>query len=318
MSRLRDLDKRLVPRMADRAGAARYRLGRKQSSGAGACRPPGRLRRLDERYAGRGPLALVRDVPQLGLVVVGAVFLAGTVVVVSRESARAREQSRQQLAVASSAPTPAAPSAAPSAGPVVLGPAAGTPVADYLTSSAADLSGVGKDPASRLALVSLSSYVTPAQAVALLGSQSVRRVFLRAPVAGAEASQLPVDVTDLGSDLARVYGQTATGREAARKEYQGYVDTITASTEEEKAFQKLYSSLAKAAKLESAAYASACACVYAAVVDEPPAALQQLATTAGVRAVQVAPSGSDLRGATVVPLLPEVTTTVPEPKTPAG
>lgn len=312
MSRLRDLDDRLLPWWAGRVGGVRDRFGRPHSR-----RQPTAsrgLRRLDERYAGRGPLALVRDVPQVGLVVVGAVFLAGTGLAVSRESARARQQSLQQVVQ----PTNAPPSAEPTLGPAGLGPAVGTRVPDYLSSAAAGLAAAGEGPASRLALVSLSSYLTPTQAVALLGSQSARRVFLRAPVAGLEASQLPVDVTDLGPDLTRVYRQTATGREAARAEYQRYVDTIAATTEEEKSFRRLYSSLAKAAALESKAYASACACVYAAVVEEPAAALQQLATKAGVRAVQVAPAGSELRAATVDPLLPEVTTTVPQRRTVGG
>lgn len=312
MSRLRNLDDRLLPWWARRVGAARDRLGRPHARR----RPTGHgsLRRLDERYAARGPLALVRDVPQVGLVVVGAVFVAGAGIAVSRENARARQQMLQQVVQPTSAP----PAAAPSFGPAELGPAVGTRVTDYLSSSASGLTGAGKDAASRLALVSLSTYLTPSQAVALLGSQSPRRVFLRAPAAGAEASQLPVDVTDLGPDLARAYRQTATGREAARAEYQRYVDTIAASTEEEKSFRRLYSSLAKAAQLETKAYASACACVYAAVVEEPVAALQQLAMRPGVRAVQVAPAGADLRAATVDPLLPEVTTTVPQRRTVGG
>ncbi|MDQ6650205.1 MAG: hypothetical protein M3Z02_08830, partial [Actinomycetota bacterium] len=46
----------------------------------------GALRRLDDRFAARGPLALLRDVPQLGLLVIAAIFLAASALAFSRRT----------------------------------------------------------------------------------------------------------------------------------------------------------------------------------------------------------------------------------------
>ena len=83
---LRDLDERLVPRLAvllrsllDAVSARSRTAGSAvRSRGAALLTGGGALRRLDERYARSGPLGLVREVPQLGVLLVATVFLAGT------------------------------------------------------------------------------------------------------------------------------------------------------------------------------------------------------------------------------------------------
>src|SRR4051794_41269090 len=79
------------------------------------------LRRLDDRYARRGPLALLRDVPQLGLLLVAAVFLTGSGVALERSGNQQREEdARSQVAATI---------------PTTLGPAPGTKIAAYLTAT---------------------------------------------------------------------------------------------------------------------------------------------------------------------------------------
>src|SRR5687768_17915386 len=65
-------------------------------------RQDGALHRLDERYASRGPLKLIRDVPQLGILAVAAVFLAGTgaaLALSGPDAVREREQAEREASL---------------------------------------------------------------------------------------------------------------------------------------------------------------------------------------------------------------------------
>lgn len=83
---LRDLDARVVPRLALalRSLLDAVRNGPARTHGDGSAPRRGALRRLDDRFATVGPLAVLRDVPQLGVVVVLAVLLTGAGVVLAR------------------------------------------------------------------------------------------------------------------------------------------------------------------------------------------------------------------------------------------
>ena len=103
--KLDDLDERWVPRLAvrlravvDNAGVRRERLAARLRNARASVLEPGPdspLRGLDERYAMHGPLALLRDVPQLGLLLVAAVFLTGSVVALERAGDRQRSSAEQ-------------------------------------------------------------------------------------------------------------------------------------------------------------------------------------------------------------------------------
>jgi len=97
--RLRDLDAELVPRLAAALRSLLDGVRRRVDVGRAVAAPSGgrALRRLDDRYASTGPLALLRDVPQLGLLLVAAVFLAGAGVALARSSPD-RATDRQQAA----------------------------------------------------------------------------------------------------------------------------------------------------------------------------------------------------------------------------
>lgn len=300
---LRDLDDRLLPRTAARVRAWVDRLTDARRAGeawvAGVD-----LRRLDERL-GRGPLGPVTRHPVVGLVVALAVAFAGVGVAVDRE----RGDRGPTVPVTPSAGVEGLQGA-------TLGPAVGADVTGYVRTSTEGLVRAVHDTprSSRVALLSLSSYLTPEGLQLVLRGFTAPRVFLRAPAAGANATTLPVEVRgDLLAALRKAYADTARSRASAATSYQGYVDTLTGSSPEDVRFRALYTAFAQAAKAEAKAYGAGCACVYAALVVATPAQLLTLRQRPGVRALEVAPAGRALAEVQVRPLLPEVTGTVPRP-----
>jgi len=312
--RLGELDDRYLPRAAERLAAlvdavtARAdRLAARRRRLRVLARGQGRLRRLDDRYARSGPLALLRDVPQVGFVLIAAVFLAGAGTAVSRENARNR--TTQGAGNAAHAPVEV-----PSGGNI-LGPEVGTTTSSYeqLASQGLVEAAAGSPDSKRTALISFRDYRTPAQAKALLEGFAVQRVFLRAKAGGKEATQVPVDVAgDLVVVLRRAYAATVRERLAAQKSFQGYVDSIEVTTPEEQAFKDLYVAFAKSTGVEAAEYRRGCACVYAALVRGKAASLAQLQERPGVRVVELAAPGVTLGQLQVLPLLPEVMGVVPK------
>ncbi len=305
-----DLDRTWLPRAATVLGRwrrswAHRRQGAAQSLHALDTRS---LAQLDARLTRTGPLAFVREVPQVGFLVIAAVFLAGAGTAVSQEADRNRAAQRasaeQQQVIGGGNETLIARA--------VLGPDVGDQTTAYEAKAKVSLTGArGNDE--RIALVSLGGYRTPAQLAALLRGTTTERVFLRARAAGAEAAQLPVDIKgDLLTDLRAAYATAVTGRLAAQKAYQGYVDTLVVTTSDEQNFKDLYVAFAKATGIEAAQYKGGCACVFAAVVRGTPAQLTALTTRSGVRAVEVAGKGQQLADVQVQPLLPEVRGVVPK------
>ncbi len=306
-----DLDRDLLPRAAERVGRwRRSLLGRRDQWRSSLQGVDGRsLADLDARLTRSGPLALVRDVPQVGFVVIAAVFLAGAGTAVSQEADRnrvARQASAEQQQVLNT-------DGEQLIGRSTLGPEVGDDTTTYAADAASSLAAaVRADKGSRVALVSLAGYRTPGQLAALTRGVQVQRVYLRAKAAGPEAAQLPVDIKgDLLGDLGRAYATAVTGRLAAQKAYQGYVDTLEVTTADEQRFKDLYVTFARATGIEAAQYKAICACVFAAIVKGTAAQLAALTARAGVRAVEVAGEGQAIEDLLVQPLLPEIKGVVP-------
>lgn len=271
---------------------------------------PRTLRALDDRYANRGPLGMLREVPQLGFVVIGLVFLAGAGTAVSRQSGQNNQIQTQAKEQDGRAPVGTGGTVLPG----LLGPSLGEQAETYLTAASLGLQRAGADhrEVHRLALVSLTGYLTPAEAQRLFSGIEVRRVYLRAQAAGSEAAQLPVEIkSDLLGELLVAYQSNAARRLTAQKEFQNYVDTIAVTTPDEQAFKDQYAAFARSTGIEAQAYGTGCACVYAAVVESTQAMLLEVASRPGVRGVQIADAGEQLTDLEVSTLLPETTTTVP-------
>lgn len=305
VDRLREWDQQLLPHAAARlrrlvrAGSARWqRWEQVRSPGVRVL-----LTGLDTRYAGRWPLRLVREVPQLGFVVIAAVFLAGT---------------GSAVVLHPAAPAPAViafpgSSDGGDAGPVRLGPDVGTTTTDYVAAANRSLAAAARSRQPHLALVSFGGYRTPAQVALMLAGVPVRRVYLRATVGGPDATQRPVDLHGgLLDDLRGAYAKAAQASLEAHKSYETYV----ATTNDDKPFQQLYAAFAASTAREARAYQTGCACVFAAVVEAKTPELLVLRSRQGVRAVEVSARQATLHDVLVLPLLPEVSGPVPRVQTP--
>ena len=314
MSRLRDLDERWVPAAARRVRALTSLGKRVTPALPRSKREPTKererrsLRELDERYASTGPLGLFRDVPQVGFVLVGLVFLAATGTAVSRQAATNRANSQD---------TVSGPTAATDGGPGtrILGPQPGDTVSTYLSTAAGELTRAPKGDA-RVSLLNLASFHNQQQAVAAVSGLEVLEVFLRSTAGGKEATEIASPVAGpFAAGLKRAYAEAARGRREAQRSYQGYVDTLTVTTKQDQQFRDYYRMFAASTGAEANALDRNCACVYAIVVKATPEQLLRLTSRSGVRSVQVAGAGLGLKDVQVFPLLPTVKGVVPEQQT---
>lgn len=311
--KLDDLDTRYVARAADRVGRAARRLAerRERTTAAVQAADVRSLRSLDTRYTAKGPLALVREVPQLGFVAIAALLFAASAAVVEQTSAQNRERAR--ASATDQTVVPGSDGGVQLAGRSSLGPDVGDNTSRYQNTSIVSLREAAKQKGNRVALVSLTSYLTPTQAAETFSGILVTRVYLRARAAGKEAVQLPVDIKgQLMSDLTKQYAALVPLREAARKSYQGYVDTLTVTTKEEESFKELYAQFARSSAVEAREYSNGCACVFAVVVSAAPDQLVALGSRPGVRIVDVAGKGLKTAELEIRPLLPEIRGVVPK------
>jgi hypothetical protein len=303
---LRDLDRRVVPvaaralrRLLDRAELVRGRADRQARRGSAAASAA--VRQIDDRALASGPLAVLRDVPQLALLVVAAVLLSGTAAAVLLDEPD---------------PTPATPAASSSFGQVTrLGVPPGGDVELYLAQSRVVLDDLARRlPVARLfAVVHLSRYVEAAQVPALLEGTDPERVYLRASSAGpdAEIVAVPVQAPTLATVLPALCTATSQRKAEDAANFTTLADSVAPQTREEQLSRNDFQSEAVRAQAESQAYAGACAASFAAVVEAPAAVLRELVDRDGVRGVEPAPAGIDLAELDVQPLLPETTGIVP-------
>ncbi len=310
---LRDLDDRLVPALATRLRALLDRVGGGREAAVGSVARlvepgrPGPLRRLDDRFASRGPLALLRDVPQLGVLMVSAVFLTGAGVALARSGPES-VQARQEQAVEQSLP-------------LTLGPAPGTEIVPFFAQSrdrAVALS--RRAPEDRyLSLVSLVDEVTPDGAADLLKDSrlTVRRAYVRAPVKGPGPEVLEVELSqEIVPGLTALFAETARRKADEQREFLMLAASIPDGTDAQ--FKAEYEQAARTAGQEAAAYRTPCACVIALVVEGSAKELAELPALPAVRGVELAPRGAALEALDITPLPPESTGVVPEPTKPGS
>lgn len=263
-----------------------------------------RLRELDERFLSLRALSLLREFPQLGLLLIGTVFLSGTTVVFVRGGPDGGAGSAQGAAEGGLA--------------LRLGPPVGSNIDEHFA-VARDraVAATSDEPQGRLlALLSLSRPVTPAEAeqLATQNGLTVRRVYLRAPVTAGLAEVVPVEVPgNLLSGLAAAFGQTVQRKIEEQREFASLAESIDPANAADAEFRKVYEADAKAAGEEAAAYGTPCACLFTLVVEGRAAGLIGLAALPAVRGVELARPGAALTALDILPLFPEVTGVVPPP-----
>jgi hypothetical protein len=310
--RLDDLDERWVPRLAlrlrafvDRTGTRRERFARRIRTAVDSVlepSPDSPLRALDDRYASSGPLALLREIPQLGLLLVAVVFLPGSGVALERSTDQ--ERSRAQ----SSSNDPEIPT--------TLGPAPGTKVATYIAATrkrAVIVSATSPDGV-YTALVSFGSYLTAQQTQSLLGDLAVKKVLAHVQLPAAEVMPIPVSSTVV-EDVGITFAAVAKRKLRDRKEFVNLAASIAGDSKEERQFKAFYLDAAATALKESNAYGHNCACLIGALVRGKARDLAALPAIHGIRAVDI--GGGDVDTLQLQPLLPEQKVTVTRPVTPA-
>lgn len=311
MSRLSDLDDRYVPLLAarlrtlvDALGGGTARVGDRVTALRTSLTDPqggGFFHRLDARYAARGPLGLLREVPQLGLLLVAAVFLGGA-----------------GVALARSGPSDGGargPGSAISSGEVVtVGPDVGDDVAAYIEASKARVVDLNRaDPDKRYtALVSFVAYAKVEDIATLVEEVATERVFSRARAAGTTAEVLEIEVDQLVPDTLRVFAATAQRKALDQEANLSQARSITSTVPTEIAFKQEFVRQAEVEGKEAAAYRTSCACVFAVLVEGTARQLSELVSVPGVRTVDVAVAGATAKDVAVEQyFLPEDKGTIP-------
>ena len=305
--KLDDLDQRLVPRVAARLRAlldgvadTRHSAGQRWQALS-----DGPLRRLDDRYASSGPLALMREVPQLALLLIAAVFVTGSGVALARSGSPARMSAGQQQVNA--------------ADPTSLGAPVGTVISEYVGRSRERAAALSQDAPDQEydALVSFRTYLTPERVRITLGDLDVKKVVVRAKLpSNQEAAEvLPIPVVNLVLDVRTFTAALATRKLVDAKELSGLAASIAGTSKDELDFKTFYRDSAAAAQREAAVYRGPCACVIGALVRGKARDLAELQAVATVRAVEVGGRGpaDDVE---LTPLLPEQLSVVSKLATP--
>jgi hypothetical protein len=321
---LRDLDDRYVPALArfvQRATAPldRFRRARPPAPVTRPrpqARPVGpapvivRLRGVDDRYARSGPLALLRDLPQLGYLAIGAIVLAGGATALQRSrNVDARDAGDQ---VVDTAPGGGDDLPDLEEGDARVGPALGDDVVSYLGDAQAELrrrADRDDDDDHSWAVVSFVRYLDPTQLAATVKRTPPSFILFRVPPRpGTQAEpEAPAPVKgDVTQATVSAFARVARDKrvEAAEKE------RLVTETANDPAFQKEYADLAAQYKREATALSGGCACVFAVIVKASADDLLRLSRVAGVRTVDIGPRNAEFKDLQFRGLLPEEKVTV--------
>ena len=246
---------------------------------------------------GRGFLALLRSVPQLGLLLAGLVFVVGVLVALDHRTP-------QPVRPADAGALPVGAAALTGIGPTV-GQLAETYLSDTrrktqrATAQAPDSVQVG--------LVALTGYLTPQQVVTLVGALPVERVLLQPQVSVGTAAVVDSPVTRVVPDLTALFGRIAARKQGDARDLKATGDSITATTQEETDFKAFYRTALATAEQEIVLYQQGCPCVFMLLLRGRASDLQALEASPQVRAVEFAPVGLTTGQLVVTPLLPGAT-----------
>jgi hypothetical protein len=197
---------------------------------------------------------------------------------------------------------------------VRVGLVEGQSLPGYLQASGSELSAltVAAPAAPVWALVSLDGYLPPGGLPAELPGAAVVQVYARLPQAGPMAQVVRIPVYRVPGDVVAGLRAAAAERDRERADYQRLGAKLTGGDARHARLRHAYDSAARTAAAEATAYRRGCACVFAAVVRGPPAALTGIAGHAGVRAVDPAPEIRRLDRTEFSPPLPEQQVTAPQ------
>jgi hypothetical protein len=267
-------------------------------------RTPRMLRRLDQRVLppiGHALSGLSRGTRRLRLVLITASVLSVAIVLVT---------------VYVATRSPVAPQRA-AATRVRIGVMPGDSIADYVRRTRTDLgtqvqAHAGSDDTSIAALVSFTAYVAPDHVADLIAGTHVVSVFTHVPLDGQTTQIYNVAAYTLPGDIENAMHEQARLKAQAARNNSDKAAATDPDTDERRRLREQYLADSAAETAEANAYRSLCACVFAAVVYATPAQLAVVARRPGVRAVDPAPSVTELRDlqyAIFAPPRPEERTT---------
>lgn len=204
-----------------------------------------------------------------------------------------------------SEPGPPTTGAAPDV--VRVGLVEGQSVRGYLDSSEDELAALDRSGrvADTWALVTLGAYVPPDRLPPILTGVAVAQVYARVPLPTAPTAVVRIPAYRIPQDVVDGMRATAALRDQERADELQLQRRVTGDTPADSRLRQAYATAARVAEAEAAAYRSACACVFAAVVRASPAALTSVAGRDEVRAVDPATELTSLDGVEFDPPRPE-------------
>lgn len=310
MNPLRALDAALVPRLGRLLRRSVDVVARAPAS---AVRPAVRAAgRLDRRFARRGALGVVRDLPQVGFVAVGALLVAGALGAVRVDADQAAGPSPAALPRSSPIPGCASGTADPEGGAYV-GPSGARPLGAYVRGQARLLAACAAAAPTRpaLAVVSLPQARTPSDAASALTGVSVDVAFIALPGQAASPYRLPLTgarggTAAVAASISAAYAGAQAQFEQDRRLELAQADSVEVTNPTEAAGRAAFVAQADADERAAAQLRGQCACVYGALVSGPIRTLAAL-TTGAVRSVALAPAGAVAVQVLARPLLPTET-----------
>jgi hypothetical protein len=274
------------------------------------------LARLDQRFASRGVLALVRDVPQVGIAGLASLLVVASIVTTVRLSRPSEDNSGPDLPTVGGAHI------------ATVGPLPGEAISSYLTAAQAALTQQAAESPRQLtyALVDFESGQTPSQVADSLPGVVPQLLYVRVRVSGdaktfpstAEelsaygALKTPLRVKTLPDDAAAAFVRLAGALDQAAGDNATFASTIGNGASPEELVQRdAQLKDARHYRAEAAALRSGCACIYSVVVYGTAETLLHILDSGRVRAIDPASPGLKLSEITWVPLRPDVTRTQP-------
>jgi hypothetical protein len=277
MNPLKRLDDRFLPELARRLDEVVQKLPSPPEP-AGPAPLVVRLRRVDDRWTRRGPLALLREVPQLGAVLLGALLMVGLV------TAKVRMKPERPPATAAEETPGPDDEVIPGEAGGHVGPEIGDKVAIYVAEAKARLlrQAAGAPDGEVAAVISFESYRTPEQLREIVGHLVIRRVLFRAPL------RLPAG--EIHTVRVRRKAIVETRKEmrhaaAVRAAQAGELLRVAATIENDPVQKEDQERDAAVFQREAKILQGECTCVFAVVVRAKLRLLAELLAVPGIRVI---------------------------------
>ncbi|MFL6238422.1 MAG: hypothetical protein ACJ735_02860 [Actinomycetes bacterium] len=316
---LRAIDHAIVSRIARVVGHVRHGLRDARAIVSGAGGPGPTLRRLDQRFARRGVLGLVRDVPQAGAVALTLLLTVAAVTTAARIGGPSTDTAAPDLpAVTSSIST--------------VGPLPNEEIASYLNAAQAALGQQSSQaPGEKVyAIADFESGKTPAQVAAALPGVEPQLIYVQVRASGARAVfpntteelagyatlTAPLRVSSLPGDASAAFRRLADGLSQAAHDLSQQAASITA--DQDQAQKATEEADARHYRSEAQSLRGECACIYAVVVYGSARTLLDIVDSGKVRVIDPASPGLKLREIRWTPLLPQTSRRQPSGTLTAG